>query len=61
MVVELVFAKGEAGGPLSVGDLLVAAAIAFIYVAIVVVVVTSERRSVKAQEHQHGRPSVRRI
>lgn len=46
MVMELILAKGEVGGPLSLRDVLVAVGIALTYLSVIVFVLTSERRTV---------------
>lgn len=46
MVMELILAKGDAAGPLSVADVLVAVGVALTYLSAIVFVLTSERRTV---------------
>lgn len=60
MVVELIFAKSEVGGPLSVGDVLVVVGVALTYLSIIVFVVTSERRALRVnRRRRRARPHER--
>lgn len=49
---ELILVKGEVAGPLTASEVLVALGIALIYVAVVLVVVTSETRRDKARSRR---------